>query len=304
MRLVYCSDTLSHHGILGQHWGKRNGPPYPLSGKEHSASEKKAGWRKSLDKGSKKAYDKGNKKTTNGSSEPESTDKKGLNKNQKRAIVIGASAAAVAVAAIGTYALYKSGKLDFLARKGKQALAGELPQGLKKLKVSESLSDTLRNANPHRGDPSYFNNCSSCGIAAFLRSKGFDVTAKSTGGQMQNMGGVVEECFKNAKVFDGSAVKFGRSKKDAAEMLVRRFGQNADGVCSVQFKGNGGHIFNWKISDGVVKFFDGQSGLNDAQCGKLFWETFGIDTNGALQFARLDNLEINPIGLLKWITTK
>ena len=41
---------LMHHGILGQRWGKKNGPPYPLSAGAHSASEKKAGWRKSLDK--------------------------------------------------------------------------------------------------------------------------------------------------------------------------------------------------------------------------------------------------------------
>lgn len=39
---------LMHHGIAGQKWGKRNGPPYPLSAGAHSASEKKAGWRKSL----------------------------------------------------------------------------------------------------------------------------------------------------------------------------------------------------------------------------------------------------------------
>ena len=42
---------LMHHGIMGQRWGKKNGPPYPLSAGAHSASEKKAGWRKSLKKG-------------------------------------------------------------------------------------------------------------------------------------------------------------------------------------------------------------------------------------------------------------
>ncbi len=39
---------LAHHGILGQRWGHKNGPPYPLDASDHSASEKKAGWRKSL----------------------------------------------------------------------------------------------------------------------------------------------------------------------------------------------------------------------------------------------------------------
>lgn len=33
---------LSHHGILNQKWGQRNGPPYPLSPGRHSAAEKKA----------------------------------------------------------------------------------------------------------------------------------------------------------------------------------------------------------------------------------------------------------------------
>lgn len=46
------NDYLSHHGILGQKWGKKNGPPYPLGASDHSASERKAGWRRSLSGGS------------------------------------------------------------------------------------------------------------------------------------------------------------------------------------------------------------------------------------------------------------
>lgn len=43
-------DYLAHHGIKGQKYGVRNGPPYPLAENAHSASEKKAGWKKSLGK--------------------------------------------------------------------------------------------------------------------------------------------------------------------------------------------------------------------------------------------------------------
>lgn len=45
-------NELMHHGIRGQRWGQRQGPPYPLDISEHSAREKKAGWADSLDKAS------------------------------------------------------------------------------------------------------------------------------------------------------------------------------------------------------------------------------------------------------------
>lgn len=58
-------NVLSHHGILGMKWGNKNGPPYPLGVGDHSASEKKEGWRKSLGGGRNEGlYDRKDKKTT------------------------------------------------------------------------------------------------------------------------------------------------------------------------------------------------------------------------------------------------
>lgn len=304
---------LSHHGILGMKWGEKNGPPYPLGVSDHSASERKAGWRKSIDKSTRKGD------TKSGSS----TKKRGLSDKQKKAIKIGAAVVATALLTYGAYKLKQSGKLDPLIDKGKDAIdavlgkskagngnnigqwqVGDLPRsnaaqkaaqtinGIKKLAKPESLSETLKNVNPHLGDKAYENNCTFCSITAFLRQHGLDATVGKTGGEPQNLGGVVEKCFKGAKLLDGSATKFGRSRQDAAEMLLKRYGQNAEGVCSIQWKRGNGHAFNWKIKDGIVSFFDSQSGWDDSMVSR-FWSKGLIDPNGRLQIARLDGLEIN-----------
>lgn len=93
-------NELYHHGILGQRWGKRNGPPYPLGTSEHSASEKKAGWRRSLDKTPKNKY--------NGDgSEKENTDDKLVRRGKKAVKIALISIGAVAVTSLAVYGAYK-----------------------------------------------------------------------------------------------------------------------------------------------------------------------------------------------------
>ena len=148
----------------------------------------------------------------------------------------------------------------------------------------------------------YKNNCTFCSIASYLRTKGYDVIAKDTGGKQQMLGGVVENCFKGAKVIDGSAVKFGKSPKDASERLVNKFGKNASGVCAVQLKTGGGHAFNWTIKDGVVKFFDGQNNRDDSVVSSLYWRM--MNPNDSLTIARLDNAEINFDAIKKYVENR
>lgn len=52
---ITASDIICHHGIEGQRWGKRNGPPYPLTAGAHSPEEKRAKYQRSINRNEKRA---------------------------------------------------------------------------------------------------------------------------------------------------------------------------------------------------------------------------------------------------------
>lgn len=111
MRLIDMNynDYLVHHGILGQRWGKKNGPPYPLGSGDHSASERKAGWRASLKKSSPRI----NKRK----SDLHLTDR------QKKALKIGLIAAGTVLAVGAGVYIYKSGYFQNKMVLGRNALS-------------------------------------------------------------------------------------------------------------------------------------------------------------------------------------
>ncbi len=84
---VIQSDTIQHHGIQGQKWGVKNGPPYPLDEKDHSAAEKKA-----------------------------ENDKFHLTDNQKKMLKILVATAAVTGLSIAAYQVFKHTSITEIAK--------------------------------------------------------------------------------------------------------------------------------------------------------------------------------------------
>ena len=94
MRNDFCSNYLAHHGIQGQKWGIKNGPPYPLDSSSKSSSEKK-----------------------------QSKEKFHLSNRQKTYLAIGAAVAVGALAAYGTYKLGGPAGVSKLARRVSQSIS-------------------------------------------------------------------------------------------------------------------------------------------------------------------------------------
>jgi len=317
---------LEHHGILGQKWGVKNGPPYPLGASEHSTSEKKANWRKSIDKSSSSKHTK-----NNFSKDDADNEKRGLTDKQKTAIKIGMAAAAVALAAYGTYKLNESGKLEPLIDKGKDVvdnLLGRGNDGGKSIKPESFIKkiNPKYDPSPYVFDGSYKNNCANCAIAFDLQSRGLNVEARGnkTGTTIPSIArlfkGITSESFceleddmnlpkfsmSSAKTQRGYLAERGKKVYDIASRKIgEQFEDGSHGIVSMPTL-DGGHAFNWVKNNGVVKFYDSQDPKRDVIRDVLsLYDYHPNSIDNAFTALRTDNLipnwEVDENGILSFV---
>ena len=306
-RYSYNRNELYHHGILGMHWGQRNGPPYPLSDSKHSPSEKKAGWRKSLGGGHTVSKEKH-----------------------------GSALAALAFIA-ATYVLpfvpvaisvasehhkdKKAEKFRDQCDKEREAAPVEKKTGLKRQTTEKTLEENVKRVNPDyrlEGNNGKIN-CVNCSMALELRRRGYEVSAQLTSGG-KNGFEVAKQCFpksKNTDVVARPKVDLDKKGKPKNQIQVdewNRFWNKADkavqssggnkelaqksmsalkseppgsrGQVLVTWNRWSGHSMGYEVTP------EGKVRIIDSQINKIYTEKM-LRRTCTFSYQRLDNAEFN-----------
>lgn len=303
---------LIHHGIKGQKWGKRNGPPYPLKAEVKE-----------------KAY--GDKKSSGGNGKGKGSSDSG----EDRAGVLTPDTVA-AITIVGTSLLvdgaFKLIKNKIRARmiakttiKMQEKRKAELEAEEENQVIDEKTGLPLKedhgfdpgaqqdalSINPSidiTGTPST-PNCTMCTAAMEMRRRGYDVSAGQTNENDAASGGVKESEYRswfgksnqsNTKYLDGTqGSKEDYTKKVKSEMS--KGGDGARGEIVVKWADNTKHSMFYEIEKGEPVIYDTQFG----------WVYRGDEANKILEASnsssvrRLDNLQANvdkmkASGALSW----
>lgn len=272
---------LAHHGIKGQTWGVRNGPPYPLGAGAKSAKDKLAEKEPNNHgySGSKLGQRLANKVLA-------------LSGNQRT----GAAAEIAIYAAVNIAPLIAYfGIMMYATKKAKQAEEDEAKERfenrkpkhieeLPKLDKSVPPEESMKSTNP--GYPGYGHtlNCTFCTTAMAMREKGYDVEAKTT-----DHGWYTDRFWERTFGIEKQTNMKAKTAKDVVNTLSSN-GPGAYGNISVYWKMGGGHSIFWKNDEnGDPHIYDGQAGeeYEMTSYSKLFRAMNISDTT----YCRLDDKE-------------
>lgn len=279
--MVYYTKHLAHHGILGMKWGQKNGPPYPIGASGHSASERKAGWRQSLNKQSSSSSSK-----KNGLSDKQK-------KNLKTAVKVGAVVAATALVAYGGYKISQSEEIRSAIFSGKRFVQN-LPSdsgSSENLKVELDFNKALSNRNPTGNK----HNCKMVALAVAKAKNGdgdFYAEGKSFEGNLTEfMESVYDNASSHLKYVE--SVNGTNAEARTTKKILKSFSEGDVGIVSLEFDKKylvagaeeSAHAFNWEIKDGAVVYGDGQPAYVLTDCSEFFKS---VNPSKEIEIAKID----------------
>lgn len=277
MRL-FTEEYLAHHGILGQKWGQRNGPPYPLDYKAHSAAEKKQ-----MDSKSKSSeattLERGKQFTDKwldniGSAYISKFDSETL--DVQRRFFRDGSYKDVNIAT------FLKGYMDEMGHKPAEYDVDQNSWGR-----GNGIFD-LKDINPGYGEPGTTVNCTKCAAAVEMNYRGFGVCA----GRSQypaNGGKTAEYWFKGAKTETVSS-------SDLASKLLSMVDKDkgyASGQLCFAYNESSGHAVHWRADK------NGNITVDDGQCARKFrsldqaWGFYAVDKSIPMKVTRWDNCAVD-----------
>ncbi|MCC8110996.1 MAG: hypothetical protein LIO74_05050 [Ruminococcus sp.] len=261
---VISINELYHHGILGQKWGQKNDPPYPL-GSAYSSVEKTP---------SSVVGKIGSLFLTGG----------------KAKELIGK----------GSNWLSDTG---YLSREPDAKVKQTTQKAGLKLKTShQSMSEDCAETDPDftpYGSAIQRNNCAHCSVALAMRRMGYDVEAKDLLENRENgtMFKDLEKYFdtlNHETIYIGNHVSASEYEKALSEQLLKACNNEngAVGIMLVGFSTGGGHYITWENQNGTIQYADGQNNVSD-----ILLRVFKGIKNGQIirgaRIARLDDVTIN-----------
>lgn len=272
-------NELTHHGIKGQEWGVRNGPPYPLDQKTHNAVVKGE-----------------NKNTQAGMSE-------GQELAVRAAMLVGEIALFKAASTLITRTVkrVKQNRFTEDSKKISKELIGDISEHKefsrenppKKIQGEHSIDDDMHAVNPlYAGEavPGTTNNCVLCSFTYDLRRRGYDVTAKPS-----NVGNYPDVLMTD--LYEGAHADMlrGNTWGQVLQNAVKKYPEGARGVLGVYGPFGGGHEMAWEVHNGRVEIIDGQRNVRSSL--EELKETGWVP--GKAQFIRTDNLKVKMNAISK-----
>jgi hypothetical protein len=264
---------LYHHGIKGQKWGERNGPPYPL---DRQVSMKVTASAK--DEEAKGVFNPRQIKTLSFHDNELNFAKKVFNyieEAEERRYADGSSS-------------FFSPAKCFSDIPPDERRSGKGDQGIARdwlLKSNETLSDSTKNCNPGYGELGTTNNCVRCAAALELRQRGMNVVAARA----------LSGCspFENETWFKGAKTKGYASMQEMMRDILKQ-GPGASGSLAGYYgnglgSGAGGHTVHYKVEGRKITIQDGQNGKTYDNFSE-FWKQIGFNTGGCFA-TRLDNCQ-------------